>query len=323
MNDDFLRGKKILFIGPIFYNYHNEIVSKLENMGADINFYAEKPIYKFFIMNYLFVFFKKHFVNKYLNKILKDIQSSYHYVFIIRGELMTKEFLNALKYRNPNAKFIMYQWDSIKNNSYDNLLKYFDKILTFDMIDAKKLNIEYLPLFYVDNYKNLKLKEKRKYDIVFFGSYHGDRLSIIKQLDIESLKLELKVKFHLYIPKTILFKRILTKQIKLNELKYLSTSTVSEKEILKYYADTKTVLDIENKNQNGLTIRTFEVLGSGLKLITTNKNILNDRIHNKKDIYVLDRNKLQLDSNFFNTMSIKNNNYINYSLNNWIKNVFN
>lgn len=322
MYDYFLRGQKVLFIGPVFYNYHKEIISELQHVGASVDFYAEKPMYKFFIMNYLFVFFRKHFANKYLSTILKNIESCYDYIFIIRGEIITEEFLNELKHRHPESKFIMYQWDSIRNNLYDNLLKYFDKTFTFDMIDAKKLNIQYLPLFYISKYNNIKLKQNRKYDLVFYGSYHGDRLEIIKAVSNECNKLNLNKKFYLYIPKTILIKKILTLQIKLSDLQYLSTNPVCDDYIIDLYSNTKAVLDIENINQNGMTIRTFEVLGSGLKLVTTNKNILNDKIYDSQDIYFLDRSAINLGLFFFKQIPLKNQKYINYSLKNWIQNVF-
>lgn len=324
MNNNLFRDKQILFIGPVFYNYHNEIISELRNMGAIVDFYPEKPMYNLFILNYMFLFFKNYLVNRYLKKILKKIKNNYDYVFIIRGEIITEDFLKDLKNLNLNAKFIMYQWDSVTNNpNYKKLIKYFDKVVTFDMIDAKILNISYLPLFYTSKYENIKLKEIREYDIVFFGSYHGDRLNIIKEIVKESNKLNLNVKLHLFIPKVVLFKRLITLQIKFNDLKYLSTNVIKEENILDFYLNSKSVLDIENINQNGFTIRTFEVLGSGLKLITTNKNILNDKIYNKKDIYILDREKVILSLPFFDYPKEISNNYNSYSLNCWIKNVFN
>lgn len=324
MNNDFLRGKKILFIGPVFYNYHNEIMSELKNVGASVDFYAEKPMFKLFIFNYLFLYFRNYFVKKYLNKILLSLEISYDYIFIIRGEIITEEFMKELRKRNQNAFFIMYQWDSLKNNTnYINLIKYFDKVLTFDIVDSEELNINYLPLFYINKYENINLKDERDYDIVFFGSYHGDRLSVVKKLYMETTRLGLNVKFHLYIPKMILFKRLITRQIKLNDFKFLSTFTINDDEILQYYSNTKTVLDIENFNQNGLTIRTLEVLGSGLNLITTNKNILNDEIYNREDIYFLDRNNIYLDIEFFNNLNKIKNKYTKYSIFNWIFNVFN
>ena len=56
---------------------------------------------------------------------------------------------------------------------------------------------------------------------------------------------------------------------------------------------------IEHINQNGLTIRSMEVLGAGLKLITTNKNIINEDFFSEKSIMVIDRQNIKMDSTFF------------------------
>ena len=43
--------------------------------------------------------------------------------------------------------------------------------------------------------------------------------------------------------------------------------------------DCHAVLDIEHPKQVGLTMRTFEVLASGRKLITTNRSIINHEFY--------------------------------------------
>ena len=227
--------------------------------------------------------------------------------FLIRGEIITEDFLISLKQKNPNAMFIMYQWDSIKNNSnYVHLLSYFDKVFTFDMVDAQKLNINYLPLFYTKKYEDLELSNDKKYDLVFFGSYNADRLEILKKINKECLKLDLVFKHHLFIQKLLLLKKIIFFQIKFKDLKYLSTEPVSTDEILENYKITKAVLDIENLRQNGFTMRTFEVLGANLKLITTNKRILKESIYNKMIIFLLNRESPFLKRSFFEVQGVSN-----------------
>ncbi|QDM00891.1 CgeB family protein [Aliarcobacter butzleri] len=213
----------------------------------------------------------------------------------------------------------MYQWDSIKNNSnYVYLLNYFDRVSTFDMVDAQKLNINYLPLFYSKKYENLELSDDKRYDIVFFGSYHGDRLEILKKVSKECERLGLDFKYHLFIPKLALLKRLVFLKIKLQDLKYLSTKSVSTDEILESYKFTKAVLDIENPGQNGLTMRTFEVLGAILKLITTNKRILNENIYDEANILLIDRNELYLDEFFLKRTNIMNETVTKYDISHWL-----
>ncbi|MGE4514729.1 MAG: hypothetical protein AB7E26_13095, partial [Chryseobacterium sp.] len=51
--------------------------------------------------------------------------------------------------------------------------------------------------------------------------------------------------------------------------------------------------------QNGLTIRTFEVLASGKKLITTNSDITNYPFYSPENILVIDRENIQMNPEFF------------------------
>ena len=319
-----LKGKKVLFVGPSFFGYEVEIKKELENLGADVTFFAEKPYsISYRVLKHISSKFQKKIEEDYLNSILSSVDN-FDLFFLIRGEIITEDFLKSLKQKNQNAKFIMYQWDSVKNNpNYVHLMKYFDKVSTFDMVDAKTLNINYLPLFYIKKYENLELSHDKIYDIVFFGSYHGDRLEVVKKVSFECERLGLNFKHHLFIPRLALLKRVLFFKIKFEDLKYLSTKSVSTEEILESYKVTKAVLDIENPGQNGLTMRTFEVLGAGLKLITTNKKILAEQIYEKSSALVLNRGESKVDIEFL-ANSIKFKNIISkFNVNSWVINVSN
>lgn len=321
----FLDGKRVLFIGPKFYNYHNEIIEELVANGAKVDFYGEKPetISYRFVSNY-FKSMKSSFIDKYLNNILDNIKEQYDYFFLIRGEIITVDFLEKLKLLSPKAKFIMYQWDSIKfTPNYPKIMNMFDKIITFDMIDSKELNIEYLPLFYTNNYANLELSKKKVYDISFFGSYHSDRLEIIKKLEKECKEKGLSFYHYIYSPKLALIRKVLNSSVKIEDLKYFKTSPASNQELLNIYKKSRAVLDIESSIQNGLTIRTFEVLGAKLKLISTNKNIIHEDFFNKNNIYVLDRNNITLDREFFDSHFIFNEYIQGKSIGSWLKSIFN
>ena len=74
--------------------------------------------------------------------------------------------------------------------------------------------------------------------------------------------------------------------------------------------------------QDGFTMRTFETLGAGKKLITTNKNILNEPFFNSNYIAVTDPEHFDVDLNFINNYTYKWNPEIeNYSISNWAKRV--
>lgn len=316
-----ISGKKILFIAPKFFGYELEIKKELESFGAEVTFFAEKPYSLYYrVSRHIGKRFEKKAEKNYLDTILASVES-FDYFFLIRGEIITEDFLKSLKQKNQNAKFIMYQWDSVKNNpNYVHLMKYFDKVSTFDMVDAKTLNINYLPLFYIKKYENLELSDDKKYDIVFFGTYHGDRLEIVKKVSQECERLRLRFRHHLFIPKLTLLKRLLFLKIRLNDLKYLNINSVSIDDILKNYKITKAVLDIESPNQNGLTMRTIEVLGGGLKLITTNKKILDEDIYNESNILVINRQLIKIDKEFLDNNINIHSEIIKFNINSWVLN---
>lgn len=320
-----LSGKKILFIGPEYYDYHTNIIQKLESFGANIDYYPE--MINNFTQRAAKIIkreFRKWVQQRYLNVILKKIASQHYDIFfLIRGEIITPEFIEKIKNFSPDVYCVMYQWDSVTHNNYLSKLSYFDQISTFDKTDAQKYAINYLPLFYTDQYKNIAhLTLGATYDIVFYGAYHSDRLQIIKQIDKQAKEQNLNFYHHLYITKFSLFRGLLTGVIKKTDLPFLKTFTVPSSIIHNAYSQTKAVLDIEMKNQNGLTIRTLEVLGSNLKLITTNANIADEPFYDSKRIMIIDRKKIKLESSFFENNLVWDTEIEQYHIDNWLSNIF-
>ncbi|MFH4210110.1 lipopolysaccharide biosynthesis protein, partial [Acinetobacter baumannii] len=66
-------------------------------------------------------------------------------------------------------------------------------------------------------------------------------------------------------------------------------------EIIKLYAKSNVILDISHPGQSGLTMRTFEAIGAGKKLITTNLNIKEYPFYNSDNIFIISRDKLVLE----------------------------
>lgn len=320
-----LSGKRILFIAPKFYFYHKDIIDFMEAENASVTFYAEDiytPLYR--MSNKIFPNFAKYLKDCYINSILNNVSNdSFDIVFVIRGGILSPLTMESLKKKLPNAKFVMYQWDSNKQSRYEFIIKYFDVVKTFDKEDTKMYELEYLPLFYTKKYEEVaKNKLQKKYDIVFYGAYHSDRLEIIKYIDEFCRKNNLIFKYHLYITKMALFRLFCLGLIKINELKYLKTYSVGTDDILAVYKKSLATLDIELNIQNGLTMRTFEALGAGLKLITTNKNIINEPFYNNKNITILDRNDMKFDLDFFKNDFVIDVKFEKYLFDNWFYNLF-
>jgi len=100
---------------------------------------------------------------------------------------------------------------------------------------------------------------------------------------------------------------------------------ISLKRIKDIYAKTNTILDVHNPKQSGLTMRTFEALGSGKKLMTTNFNIKKEPFFNTDYILtfkLLDDVKPEVIDAFIrnsgNGISLDQ-----YKLSSWLHNIFN
>ena len=104
----------------------------------------------------------------------------------------------------------------------------------------------------------------------------------------------------------------------------MSFKSLTRSEIINLYNCANVVLDINHPNQTGLTMRTFECIGAKRKMITTNSQIKNYSFYNPNNIYILDRNNITLDENFFNSdyQNIDSSIYNNLSIGGWIKSVF-
>lgn len=71
-------------------------------------------------------------------------------------------------------------------------------------------------------------------------------------------------------------------------------------------------------------MRTFETLGSGRKLVTTNSNIKSYPFYNDTNVYIIDRSNPNIDLEFFNREfePIDSNLLFAMSLEGWLKELF-
>lgn len=322
--------KKILFIGPRFYNFETHIVNAIKKINFEVDFFNEKPelnIWFRIIQKLPKVVFEKY-LDSYYQKIV-NIKKQYDYVFIIRAEMIDEKYLNILKLNQKNAEFIMYQWDFVDNlPKLKSQIKYFDKIYTFDANDANTFNFKLKPLFFTNEHIN-KSKEKRenKYKVSFIGSHHSDRFEFIKLFKRVNHLDTKEFFYHLYRPRLSYIYNKYIKKNKMGDLNFkdLQSNIITEKDTLDILNNSNTVLDIHHVKQAGLTIRSLEALGLKKKLITTNPLINEYDFYNSNNIFQISRENPYVPEEFFTRdyKEINNNIYNSYCVDEWIKEFFN
>ncbi len=330
MND--LAGKKVLFICPRFFGYEHEIKSGLAKLGAQVDYYDERPFNSSFakILNRLnFKAVIKKSINDYYSDILRNaVVTDYDYLLVVAPETITADFIKNLKLNNTKIKTVLYLWDSIKNKkNASNLIGYFDKVVTFDKKDSFiDSRIEFLPLFYIDGYaKDLSRLNNHHYQIAFIGTAHSGRYNLVTTI-ADSLGTDKKNSYLFYYsPSRLVFflKKLFTSELKGMSLKDISFNSMTSKEIISVLANTKVVIDIEHPNQNGLTMRTIEMIGMQKKLITTNKSVMEYDFYNPNNILVIDRENPYIENSFLHSEYQPINSEIRkkYDISSWLINL--
>ncbi len=325
-----LKGKRILFIA--LPGYSKGMKEKMEDMGAEVIHINDKPKDTFLgkALGRLGLGFYENIINDYYATEFSKIQEkNFDYILVIRGEYTPKDSLERMRSYFPTAKMVLYMWDSLVNNKFIRAKwEYYDKVYTFDRIDYlnHKESIDFLPLFYYEDYlpKDTGITEY-KYDMSFIGTGHEDRVKIVKALTHQLENKQRNVFSYFFIPHKLVY---YLNKIKNPHFKYVRMEDVEFKQLpfeklYEIYSQSKCVVDIESSKQNGLTMRTIEMIGLEKKLITTNKDIVHYDFFNPDNIMILDRKDPIIDLEFIDKPYIPLDEKIRakYSLHDWILNV--
>ncbi|WP_157351612.1 lipopolysaccharide biosynthesis protein [Aliarcobacter butzleri] len=328
-----LQGKTVLLLAPKFFGYEIEIKKELENLGARVIYFDERPKNDFFTKVFIRLNLKKLIKNdieKYFRNIINFTKDkSIDFLFLVSPETIDVEKIEKLRNIHKNLKVYTYMWDSIENkkNAFP-LIHISDRFFTFDsndkMIDNK---IKFLALFYINDYRNIATKRNELiYDISFIGTVHSDRYTIIKKIEEQAKEFNLKTYFYFYSPSKILFffQKLFKKDFQIIKWNDVSFKSLSKLDVLNVIGKSKSIIDIQHPLQTGLTMRTIEIIGAKKKLFTTNKDVENYDFYNNNNILIINRNEPKLDIDFFKKdyEEIDEAIYEKYCLNSWLKTIF-
>ena len=326
-----LKNKRILFFSPKFFGYENDIKKELENFGAEVFYFDERPKNDFFTKVFIRLN-QKRLIKRKIEQYYKNIElqiknKKFDYIFLLNVETVPLDFIEKIISSNSGIKIFTYFWDSINNRKYSlEYFKYSHKFFSFDSQDKLlNENITFLPLFYNNDYKNLKNSDKDyKYDMCFIGTLHSDRYEVVKRILSLIEGKQSYVYFYSTSKMLFLFQKLFDKNFRNIKEEDISFSPLSKENTIDIINKSKVVIDIEHIKQKGLTMRTLEMLGANKKMITTNKEIINYDFYNTDNIQIIDRNNINLDKSFFEIdfKSINSDIYDKYSITKWVETIF-
>lgn len=230
-------------------------------------------------------------------------------ILVIRPDKLQKEALICL--RENSIEMSCYLFDGIENfKAQKDLMHFFDTIYSYDRNDVERYKFKFLTNFiFDDEIENSELIQK-----VFNISSFDKRFFFLEKLAD-------------YLKKNEISFRFIVKKNK-KDKHYCNIEIIDKylglQEVKKIIAQSKVLIDIQKKNQCGLSFRVFESLGYNKKLITNNPDIINYDFYNKNNIYVISENDLTVPKEFFETEYSKVDSEIldKYKLDNWIYKVF-
>ena len=324
------KGKKILLISVRFFGYEKAIVERLQERGATVDFFDDRPSNSVLQKGIIRVFrsFLVFQIQKYYRSVLKKMKhKKYDYFLLIKGEAIPLSFIKKIKRENPGMKMIAYTYDSLHEHPrFADFIPHFDRCVTFERTDALNHQLLFRPLFFLEEYRKSASYSRPKVDVTFIGSAHTDRYLIGEAVKAACEKSGLSTFFYYYAPgkAALILKRIFDRNFKDFDIRKASFRKLSHSEICSFYQQTKAVLDINKPFQNGLTMRTFEVLAAGKKLITFNKDIINYPFYHPQNILVTDREQPEIPRSFITseTVSVSEQTLNMMSLDSWLNGVF-
>ena len=322
-----LKGKTVLLF--MNHGYAAVISDTIRRFGGEAIYINDKPKNNFFhkamgrwkIRPYL-----KYVLEKYYRKQIDALTQKIDYVLAIRGEYTPENALLYVQKKFPDARRILYMWDSIRNNrGIEKKWPCYDDVWTFDRRDylQHQGEIRFLPLFYCDSMLPEETDEEPEYDISFVGTGHGDRIAIVKQFRKICLDKDWHMYDYIYVPHQLVFlyNKVTNRFFRNVRMSDVHFSEKRRKEVYDIYNHSLCILDAESKTQTGLTMRTIEILGMRKKLLTTNQDIVNYDFYHPDNICVFDREHPSVDDQFMKAPyhRLPDEIYRKYSLSSWVE----
>lgn len=322
-----LSGRRVLLIAPRFFGYEAEIREELERRGAAVDFILDRP-FESALMKAMARFARAWVMpvaDRHVRTALTDLGGgAYDLVLVINGQTLSRTVVSELRRASPAASFILYLWDSARNRSSSVAMSdLFDRVLTFDPVDARAHDMLFRPLFYGRGYA-VPSEAAPDIDLSFIGTIHTDRYAIASRV-VRQLPADRKAwtYFYLQAPWVFRVQKLLNRHFGGARMEEFAFDPLPKPTVQEIFRRSLAVLDIEHPRQTGLTIRTLEALGARKKFVTTNPGVVDYDFYSPDNILVIDRTDPRLPAGFLETpyRPMEEAIYHRYSIAGWLDEV--
>lgn len=278
---------RILYIGIDFYDYASRICAAFERLGHEVDFrpiedrsFAAKAAKKLVAGAYA-----KRLAAYHERLIEGSRDKDYDVILFIQVHHFSHEAMQAMRRANPNARFVLYNWDSLTTHDYRPWLDHFDHVATFDPTDAGSLGIAYRPLFAIPRFFELDGSREPLRDLYFVGAIGTmHRFDALDRLHRFCEGAGLSTKFHLVCSPIVRMQ--LARQGK--HLPGVTGKSLGFEAIMELLETSRATFDFANHKQSGYTMRLIENMCAGRKIITENPRILDEDFYHEDRFLLVD-----------------------------------
>ncbi len=298
--------KKMLLFMTTFYHYHKDVIAALERQGWEVTWFSDKIDLSSSerLINKVAPGVINRRFDRYFDGCIESVKGkTYDQMMIIYGaSFMKAHHIAKLRETFPGVPLTYYAWDSVVNfPSIKTLFELSDRAYTFDRQDAETYGVGHLPLFFVKRNREETVCEYDASTVMsfFYEKYHSlkriyDRLS----QDDRKIYMFLRLAGPVYRLKMKLMHRHIFRDL---PAEAFSLDPLPKEETLRIFAHSRAIIDCPLPGQNGLTMRTFEVLACNKKLITTNRNIAAYDFYTPDNILIIEDENTPIPDHFFTT----------------------
>lgn len=288
--------------------YGKTIKNAIEGLGFYVDFIHERPreTVPFKAATRLNLGIFDNAADQYYSEKLRSLgKRAYDVVLVVRGEYMSEKSISLYRQAMPEARFVLYMWDSVKNYPFvQRRWPLYDEVYTFDPQDAARYSdiAKLRPLFFNESCEKAKIASAgcKQHDIATIATAHSDRPRVVREIGRQCEKAGGAVFEYWFLSSPVLFRFNKLTNPGFRALKRSDVHSVFMPidAVCETLAMARATVDVEHPGQTGLTMRSIESIGLGIKLITTNASVKDYDFYNPENILVIDRRKPVLDMDF-------------------------
>lgn len=283
------RFERVLILKDAYNDFEKYYLEKLNSICDSYYFYNSSGF-----LRKVWTKFKLPFERVWYGKWKKDFDK---YDIIIVFDCIKSSKLIKYIHKKSNCRIVYWHWNPI-SPADEQIVKEVYNICenwTFNPVDAQRFNMRLNNQFYFwqENSSDLSTPSNK---VLFVGVDKGRKQYLINLAD-NLINMHINIDFYLVGDDC---GDLTAKGI------HMLSQYMSYSEVISKANDSAAIVELVQKGQIGLTVRTLEALFLHKKLITNNQDIINYPFYRKDNIFILGFDKIESIAHFIKSPYIDN-----------------